>query len=61
MEKKMQALTSIGCISFSTFASVVGIPVRISRSAVGLKIFVIITEIKRYMSLIKTKRKNMKK
>ena len=61
MEKKMQALTSIGCISFSAFASVVGIPVRISRSAVGLKIFVIITEIKRYMSLIKTKRKNMKK
>ena len=48
-----------GCISISVFASLLGIPIGIRSSAVGLKLCVIAAEIKRYKSIIKKKRKNM--
>ena len=41
----------------STFASLVGIPIGIARSAVGLKICVITAGIKKYKSIIKKKKK----
>ena len=40
------ASTFNGCVSFSAFASVVGIPVVITSCAVGLKIYVITAGIK---------------
>ena len=45
-----------GCVSISAFASFVGVPVGIASSAVGLKIFTIIAEIKTYNSIIKKKK-----
>ena len=42
-----------GCVSISPFGSLVGIPVGITSSAVGLKIFVISSGIKKYKSIIK--------
>ena len=51
------AYNFIGCVSVSVFASVVGIPVRITSSAVGLKNCVITAGIKKYKSIIKKKRK----
>ena len=41
------ASTITGCISISTFTSLIGIPVGITSSAIGLKICVISTEIKK--------------
>ena len=41
-----------GCISISAFASLLGIPVRIMSSAIGLKICAIAAGIKRYKSII---------
>ena len=46
-----------GCVSTSVFASLVGIPVDISRSAVGLKTYAITVGMWKYKSIIKTKRK----
>ena len=46
-----------GCISFSGFASLVGILIGIKISAIGLKICVITAGIKKYKSIIKKKRK----
>ena len=45
--------TVSGCVSISPFASLVGIPVGITSSAVGLKIFAITSGIKKYKSIIK--------
>ena len=45
-----------GCVSISAFASLVGIPIGIIISAVGLKISAITAEIKKYKSIIKEKR-----
>ena len=42
-----------GCVSISTFTSLVGIPVGIKSSAIGLKICVISTRIKRHKSINK--------
>ena len=42
-----------GCVSISAFASLVGIPVGITSSAVGLKICAIVVGIKKYKSIIK--------
>ena len=42
-----------GCILISAFASLVGIPVGITSSAIGLKICIINAEIKKYKSIIK--------
>ena len=43
------------CVSISDFASLVGIPIGITSSAIGLKICVITAEIKKYKSIIKRK------
>ena len=48
--------TITGCVSISAFASLVGIPIGIRSSAIGLKIFVITAEIKKYKSIIKKKK-----
>ena len=45
------------CISISSFASLVDIPVGIKRSAIGLKICVITAETKTYKLTIKEKKK----
>ena len=47
-----------GFISISAFASVVGIPIEITRFAIGLKICAITPAIKKYKSIIKKKKKN---
>ena len=51
------ASTITGCISISTFASLIGIPIGITSSAIGLKICVITAGIKNYKSIIKKKKK----
>ena len=45
------------CISISAFTFLIGIPVGITSSAIELKICVIATGIKKYMSVIKKKKK----
>ena len=47
----------IGGISFSVFASLLGIPIGNKSSAIGLKICTITTGIKKYKSIIKKKKK----
>ena len=46
-----------GCISISDFASLLGIPIEITISAIGLKICAICTGIKKYKSIITKKKK----
>ena len=48
--------TITGCISISTFASLLGIPIGIRSSAIELKIWVITAGIKKYKSIIKKKK-----
>ena len=50
-----------GCVSISTFTSLVCVPVGITNSAVGIKIFAINAGIKKYKSIINKKRKNYHK
>ena len=50
------AFTITGCISNSTFASLVCIPIRITSSAIGL-IWAITAAIEKYKSIIKKKKK----
>ena len=45
------------CVSISAFASLVGIPIGITSSAIGLKIRAIIAGIKKNKSIIKKKKK----
>ena len=45
--------TVSGCVFISALASFVGIPIRITSSAIGLKVCVITTGIKKYKSIIK--------
>ena len=52
--------TVTGCVSISSFASLVGIPIGITSSSIGLKICVITGGIKRYKSIIKKKKKHDK-
>ena len=49
------------CVSFSIFASLVGVPVSIASSAVGLIISAITKGIKKYKSIIKKRGKRMMK
>ena len=49
--------TITGCISISVFACLVGIPIGITSSAIGLKICAITAGIKKYKSIIKKKKK----
>ena len=51
------ASTITGCISISSFASLLGIPIGITSSAIGLKICAITAGIKKYKSIIKKKKK----
>ena len=46
-----------GCISISALASLLGIPIGIISSAIGLKNFAITAGIKKYKSIIQKKRK----
>ena len=46
-----------GYISIFNFASLVGIPVGIANSAAAMKICILTAEIKKYMSVIKKKKK----
>ena len=50
------ALTVIGCVSISAFASLVFVPVGITNFAVGTKICAITARIKKYKSIIKKKK-----
>ena len=49
------ASTVTGFISISTFTSLIGIPIGITSSAIGLKICVIVAGIKKYKSIIMKK------
>ena len=51
--------TITGCVSNSSFSYLVGIPIKITISAIEWKICVLTGAIKKYESLIKKKRKNM--
>ena len=50
------ASTITGCISISTFTTLIGIPIGITSSPIGLKIFTINVGIKKYKSIIKKKK-----
>ena len=49
--------TVTGCVSISVFASLVGVPVGITSSAIGIKTQAITAGIKKYKSNIKKKKK----
>ena len=51
------ASTITGCVSISTFSSLVGIPIGITGSAMGLKTCAITAGVKKYKSIIKKKKK----
>ena len=51
------ASTITGCISISAFASLIGIPVGITSSAIGSKICAIAAGIQKYKSIIQKKKK----
>ena len=53
--------TITGCVSISPFAFLVGIPIGIMSSAIGLKICTITTGIKKFKAIIKKKKKKHKK
>ena len=46
-----------GCVSISAFPSLIGVPVSIASSTLGLKICAITVGIKKHKSIIKKKRK----
>ena len=48
-----------GCVSISALASLVGIPLGITSSAIGLKICIITAGIKKYKSTNKERKRNM--
>ena len=50
------AFTITGCVSISVFASLIGIPIGIRSSAIGLKICPLTAGIKKYKSTIKEKK-----
>ena len=47
-----------GCISISVFASLIGVPIGIMSSAIGLKVCAITAGIKKYKAIIKKKKKD---
>ena len=55
------ASTITGCISIFTFDSLGCVPVGIMRPAVGIKIYAITTEVKKYRSIVKKKKKKHEK
>ena len=52
--------TITGCVSISAFSSLVGVPIAITSSPIGLKICVKTAGIKKYKSIIKKKKKDDK-
>ena len=56
----MLGSTITGCVSISAFSSIVGIPIRITCSAIWLKICAITTGIQKYKLRIKKKKENYK-
>ena len=50
------ASTITGCILISVFASIMGIPVGITSSAIGLNVCAVAAGIKKYKSIIKKKK-----
>ena len=48
-----------GCVSTSSFASLVGMPIGIASFSIGLKIYAISKKTKKYKSIIKKKKKSM--
>ena len=50
-----------GCVSISAFASLAGIPIGITTSAIGLKICALTAAIKKYKSISKKKKKKHNK
>ena len=46
-----------GCISISTFGSLLGIPIGLTSSAIGLKICALTARIKKHKSIIKKRKK----
>ena len=56
IEHSLIVLSTItGCVSISTFTSLVGIPIGIANCTIVLKMFVITATIKKYKSIIKKK------
>ena len=55
------ASTITGCISISFFASLLGIPIEITSSAIGLRLCSITSGIKKYLSIIKKQKKKREK
>ena len=53
----ISASTITGCSSVAAFISLIGIPIGITSSAIGLKICAIVAEIKKYKSIPKKKKK----
>ena len=51
------ASTITGCVSTSAFASLIGIPIGITSSAIGLKIWAVTSRIKKYKPIINKKKK----
>ena len=51
------ASTITGCISISVFASLLGVPIGIASSAIGLEVCTINAGIEKYKSIIKNKKK----
>ena len=51
------AFTITGCISISTFSSLIGTPIGITSSAIQFKICVIAAGIKKYKSILKKNKK----
>ena len=51
--------TVTGCVSISVFTSLVGIPIGIASSAIGLKIFVITAAIKKYKLIIRKSKRSL--
>ena len=49
--------TITGCVSISDFVSLIGIPIGITSSAIGLKICIITAVMKKYKSITKKKKK----
>ena len=53
------AFVVTGCVSISTFTSIVGIPIGITSSAVVIKLCAVTERIKKYKSIIKKEEKKM--
>ena len=51
--------TVSGCVSISAFASLVGVPIGVTSSAIGLKICAITAGIEKYKSINKKRKRSM--